>query len=614
MKQQVFNQVLQQRLTRRSLLGVGAAVGVGSALPLQALASSKGKGSGLAFAEVPQGRDQHLTVAQDHQFQILIRWGDPIFSDAPEFDPQQQTAAKQERQFGFNNDFVGFLPLPLGSNNSDHGLLAVNHEYASADMMFPDSPSETGLNLQQVDVDIAAHGLSVIEIKRVENHWQVVKGSPFSRRITPLTPMQHTGPAAGSQRMKTAISSDGVHTLGTYGNCAGGVTPWGTVLTGEENVDAMFAGDFSQAEERATLERFGMRVEPSKSWAKHYDRWDLSKSPNESLHVGWIVEIDPYDPNSVPKKRTSLGRCKHEGCNVFINKDGHVVAYTGDDAKFEYVYKFVSANKYEPNNRSANMDLLEEGTLYCARFEDDGTLQWLPMIYGQGPLTAKNGFQNQGDVSIDSRKAADLLGATPMDRPEDVEVNPVTGSVFVMLTKNDSREAGKTDGANPRANNRAGQIVELIAPEGDHTQSQFHWDMFLLAGERNDPSTNYHTKTSADGWLACPDNCAFDSEGNIWIATDGAEGFGVADGIWATAVAGPNRQLTKRFLRTPIGAELCGPFFTPDDETLFCSVQHPGNGSSFAQPNTRWPDFDEKLPPRSSVVAITRKGGGRVGS
>ncbi|MBX2857315.1 MAG: PhoX family phosphatase [Cellvibrionaceae bacterium] len=613
-----FQAVLNKRLSRRNFLFSGSALAAASALPGCSKPASPPTGAAkpasLSFTELPQGLDNQLAVAPGYDYEVLIRWGDPLFSDAAEFNPQQQSAKQQAKQFGFNNDFIGFLPLPLGSQNSDHGLLAVNHEYTNPSMMFPGSPSAVGLDREHTDVDIVAHGLSVVEIKQRSNQWQVVKDSRYTRRITPYTPMKFSGAAAASKRLHTAISTDGVHTLGTYGNCAGGVTPWGTVLSGEENTDYMFAGDYSNSEAAESHQRFGMKAEARKSWAQHYARWDMSQQANEPLHMGWIVEIDPYEPDSVPQKHTALGRFKHEGCNVFINSDQRVVAYSGDDQRFEYLYKFVSKQRYQPDNRQANKQLLSEGTLYCAKFSDDGSLSWLPLVQGSGPLTAQNGFKQQSDVSIDTRKAADLLGATPMDRPEDVEVNPVNGRVYVMLTNNDERLDNQTDGVNPRANNTAGQIVELIPPGGDHSADTFSWEMLLLAGRRDEESTNYHPQTSDNGWLACPDNCAFDSQGNLWIATDGAENFGIADGIWCCEVEGENRALTKRFLRTPVGAELCGPYFTPDDKHLFCSIQHPGNSSSFENPSTRWPDFDKKLPPRPSVVVVSKTDGDVIGS
>jgi uncharacterized protein len=625
-----FQTILDQRLSRRGFLRTGTVMSslsllAGTSNLLGATATSP---ASLSFQEVPQGLDDKFTVADGYQQQVLLRWGDPLFADAPAFDPANQSQEKQERQFGFNNDFIGFLPLPLGSTNSNNGLLVVNHEYSDTSLMFPPatasgetvqpSPAATPrinkLTLAQVNIDIASLGLSVVEIRKNGEQWQAVKDSPYNRRITPLTPMQMTGPAAGSPRLHTLDCKDGISTLGTYGNCAGGVTPWGTILTGEENVDAYFNGDASQTDEAENYQRFGARG--SKPWGTHHPRWDLSKNPHELLHMGWVVEIDPYDPSSVPKKRTALGRFKHEGANIHVDADGTVVAYTGDDSQFEYIYKFISKAKFNPSDRKANLDLLAAGTLHAARFNADGSLNWLPLVFGQGPLTAANGFKSQADVMLDCRKAADLLGATKMDRPEDVEVNPVNGKVYAMLTNNARRSAEQLDAVNPRAANGNGQIIEFWPANGKHSSDTFQWELFLLAGNPKEAGlvTAYHPGISDNGWLSCPDNCAFDKLGNLWIATDGADAKGIADGMWATEVDGPARGLTKRFLRTPIGAEMCGPFFTPDSENFFCSVQHPAEGSSWDNPSTRWPDFDPALPPRPSVVVITKKGGGRIGS
>ncbi len=610
-----FETVLEKYLSRRHFLRSSGVLATAAAMGAGLSACSEtGQNNTLTFTELPHALDDQFTVADGYEAQVLLRWGDPIFSHAPGFDPFSQTAASQLQQFGFNNDFIGFLPLPFGSGQSNRGLLVVNHEYTDSPMMFPGSPERKQVSREQAQVEIAAHGLSVVEIALQTNgQWHVVSNSTYNRRITPNTPMQMTGPAAGSARLQTIMSQDGVQTLGTYGNCAGGITPWGTVLTGEENVDGYFWGDETQTPEAESHQRFKMHTGIGR-WGEYFSRWNLAENPQEPLHVGWIVEIDPYDPESIPKKRTAIGRCKHEGCNIALNANGQVVAYTGDDEKFEYIYKFVSDGIYDPDNREVNLDLLASGTLYVARFNDDGTLNWLPLVFGEGPLTLANGFARQADVCIDARKAADLVGATPMDRPEDVEVNPANGHVYAMLTNNSSRKPDQVDAANPRAHNSHGQIVEFWPENGDHTQPVFRWDLFLLAGKPGDVATHYHPNISANGWLSCPDNCAFDAAGNIWIATDGAEKTGIAEGLYAAPVSGENKALTKRFLRTPKGAELCGPFFTPDNQTLFVSVQHPAEGSTFDNPQHRWPDFHEAMPPRPAVIVIRKAGGGTIGS
>jgi secreted PhoX family phosphatase len=614
-----FEQVLNKRSGRRKFLKTSLAASIAAVTGLAGcsrISTALLKEPKTEFTELKHGLDENLHVSPGYNSQVVIRWGDPIFASAPTFDPLKQTEEKQLQQFGFNNDFVGFVSLPLGSNNSDSGLLVVNHEYCSPELMHQGSPNAKQLTQAQTAIDKAATGLSIIEINRIGDTWNVNLDSPYNRRITPDTPMQITGPAMASSRLRTNASSNGIESWGTYGNCAGGVTPWGTILTGEENIQDFFDGDYAAADQkqRENYERFGLHSNSAKaSWPLFYDRWNMSKNPNEPLHAGWIVEIDPFDPHSTPKKRTALGRFKHEGCNVTINADGYVVAYSGDDQVFEYLYRFVSSNKYQPNNRIANMDLLDEGTLYVAEFDEHG-VNWNALVYGQGPLTEANGFMNQADICLDTRKAADLVGATRMDRPEDVEVNPVTGSVFVMLTKNAKRTVDQEDAVNPRANNRGGQVLELIPPNGDHSAARFEWDLLIVAGELNKPTTKYHPDTSENGWLACPDNCAFDNEGNIWITTDGATDFGIADGLWVSPVAGKNRGRPKHFLRTPVGAELCGPCFTPNNQSFFCAVQHPGSGGSFDKPITRWPDFVETMPARPSLVVVTHPRGLPVGS
>jgi secreted PhoX family phosphatase len=610
-----FFDVVERRINRRGFLKNITSLAATAALPVSIPSfASERKASGLSFTEIAHGQDDHVHVPEGYVADVLIRWGDPIFADSPVFDIQNLTAAAQEKQFGYNNDFVGFLPLPLNSTNSDHGLLAVNHEYTLPKLMHSGSPKNGALTQSQVDIDIAAHGMSIVEVKRSDNKWTVIRDSKYNRRITPKTPMQFYGAAAGNDRLKTAMFADGIATGGTFGNCAGGVTPWGTVLTGEENIQGYFLGDSQNAKEAENHKRFGLDGKARYIWGKYYDQWNIDKNPAAALHGGWIVEIDPYDPTSTPKKRTSLGRLKHEGCNVHINTDGRVVAYTGDDQRFEYVYKFVSEQKYNPDNRAANMDILDKGTLSVANFQDDGSLTWHPLTYGENSLDQSNGFHSQADIMLDARKAADIVGATQMDRPEDVEVNPVNGNVYIMLTNNSKRRVDQINAANPRAKNKSGQIIEMIPPNGDHAAETFTWEMLLIAGNPETEAGKYHDNISPNGWLADPDNCAFDNRGNLWIATDGAYKDGFADGVWVCPIDGDERALTQHFLRTPHQAELCGPCFTPDNKTFFCAVQHPGEKGTFDKPTTRWPDFNDNMPPRPSLLTVTKKDGGVIGS
>ncbi len=636
---ETIGEVMERRLSRRAaLFGLGGAAAAAT-LTDQLLAAAEpamaqaavpmtGGPSSLTFREIPHGMAQRDAVPEGYEIQTVIRWGDAVVPEAPDFDPMAQTPEKQAQQFGYNNDFLDFRPLPQGSQNSDRGLLVVNHEYTDTQLMFPGigagRAGRMRATAEQSQTELMAHGLSVVEIRRQTGRWQVVQNSRYNRRITGETEIRISGPAAGHDLLKTAWDPTGNRVLGTLNNCAGGNTPWGTILTAEENFNQYFSGEAARNGAQAeSYRRYGIEAQGAYAWSRHIERFDLDKHPNEPNRFGWIVEFDPYDPNSVPVKRTALGRFKHEGATHAINHDGRVVIYSGDDERFDYVYKFVTARPWNPNDRAANRDLLDEGTLYVARFHDDGKMEWLPLVHGQGPLTAANGFHSQADVLINTRRAADLLQPTPMDRPEDVEANPANGRVYVMLTNNSNRTAQQVNASNPRARNVHGHVIEIVPPGAgtssvDHASTEGRWEIFLMAGKPGfDAGARYHRATSESGWLSCPDNCAFDSKGRLWIATDGApSAAGVADGIWAADTQGAGRALTKQFYRAPTGAEVCGPCFTPDGRTLFLAIQHPGDdaGSTFEKPSTRWPDFAENMPPRPSVIAIVKRDGGEIGS
>jgi uncharacterized protein len=627
-----MGEIIATRFNRRDLLrGSLAVAAISATVGHRALAANEqpAKKASTAFSfdfkEIEAGVDHTHHVAEGYDAQVLLRWGDPLFPDAPEFDPMNQTAEKQARQFGYNTDFIGFIPL---NGASDHGLLVANHEYTNEELMLPgvgvqDSKDANFSKMTRdlVDIEIAAHGGAVVEIRRLDGQWQVVKDSRYNRRITADTPMEITGPAAGHDRMKTSADASGRKVLGMINNCAGGVTPWGTWLSCEENFNGYFWGKLGDDHSEAwNYKRYGLGTS-AYAWGKYYDRFDLTKEPNEANRFGWVVEIDPFDPNFVPKKRTALGRTKHEGAAGITNSDGRYVVYLGDDERFDYVYKFVTAGKVDPQNRAANYGLLDEGILYVAKYNPDGTGSWLPIAHGQGPLTEGNGFKSQADVLIETRRAADLLGATKMDRPEDIEANPQTNRVYVMLTNNTRRKDDQVDAANPRANNAFGHIVEMMPEGGNHAATAFTWEVLVKCG---DPSVaavgaTFSSETTKNGWFGMPDNCAIDSQGRLWISTDGnnAKATGRADGLWALETEGERRGTSKHFFRVPVGGELCGPFFTPDDESLFLAVQHPGEAeegatSTFENPITRWPDFKDDMPTRPSVLVITKQGGGKI--
>ncbi|MBB1488161.1 PhoX family protein [Oceanospirillum sediminis] len=588
----------------------------------------------FAFAGLPQGVDGTHHVAKGYRADILIRWGDPVTHDAPDFDPDNQCAWAQARQFGYNNDFVGFMPLPRESMNPDCGLLAVNHEYTSRKLMFPEHSRKKGKKAdyekELCEIEMAAHGMSVIEIEKDrKGRWQIVRFSPYNRRISPLTTtIDISGPAAGHERMKTGYDPKGRHVIGTLNNCAGGVTPWGTVLTAEENFNGYFWGAKKDHPEKAKLKRYGV---PGKwfEWGKHFSRFNIEKEPYEPNRFGWLVEVDPYDPYARPVKRTALGRFKHEGAAIVLNVDDRVVIYSADDQSGEYLYKFVSDDKFDATDRRGNFSLLDKGTLYVARFEQSGAVSWLPLVYGQGVLTEENGFNSQADVVIDARLAADKLGATALDRPEDVIINQKNGAVYVILLG----ESGHSDDA------LDGRILEITVSKHDHAAVESAWDILLHtdginpAEDSNTGTDDGAAATSAhsgmqEDWLIAPDNGAVDNQGRLWVTTDQGENWGQsgsADGIWAVETRGKHRGAARMFFRVPVGAEMASPTFTPDDKTMFISVQHPGSDgskqypdfareSTFSDPLTRWPDFRSDTPPRPSLVVISKKDGGVVGS
>ncbi len=661
---ETMQEVLRRRWSRRSVVkGSAATTGLvltlGGPGLLQAGAQATPEASpvveavsaGPAFEPIALDQGEEMVVAANHVAVPFLRWGDPIVAGAPEWDINNQTAEAQAQQAGYNCDWIGFYPLPAGSTNSDNGLLVVNFEYTNPEMMFPgyltpnpafgatpvpvaspvagatpvaspvaeatpvavvvdEEVPEFLVNTSQdiVDIELAAHGLGVVEIRRDEaGQWAVVLDSQYNRRITGTTPMDVTGPAAGIDLLKTSEDETGTKVLGTLNNCAGGQTPWGTVLTGEENFNQYFANLAQLAEDdpvRLAHERYGLTEEASeRQWENFYSRFDIGQEPNEPFRFGWVVEFDPYDPASTPKKRTALGRNKHEGATSMVSPNGQVVFYSGDDERFDYAYKFVTANAWNPDDRAANVDLLDEGTLYVARFNDDGTGEWIPLTYGEGPLTEENGFTSQGDVVTLTRQAADLLGATKMDRPEDFEGNPVTGKVYLVCTNNSNRDLADVDAANPRPANFAGHIIEIVEDGGDHAATSFTWEIFILAGDVGDSGVWYGGSLDVSPFAA-PDNITFDRLGNIWISTDGLPAnLPGNDGLFVAATEGEFRGQSRQFFSTVTGAECSGPVFNPDNTALFASVQHPGEGGTVEEPVSLWPDGE--IAPRPTVVLIT---------
>jgi uncharacterized protein len=647
--------LLARRLNRRRLLEGGArlaALGVAA----RSVYGQTGEASGLSFPRVQPSKADAVIVPVGYRADVVLRWGDALFADGAAFDSaavaqgallRPEAAAAQARQFGYNCDGIGLFAL-----GADRQLLCVNHEYPTPALKFPGwvearEARAVGPFVRErpsvVAYMQAAVGLSVVELVRGPK-WGYVRDSRYNRRITAHTAMEIAGPARGHALLNPRGERVPL-AFGTLGNCAAGTTPWRTYVTAEENVDDYF-GNGGAATLDAVTElahrRFGLRVRDSAHrWEYADSRFDVAANPAELLKFGWIVELDPFDPASRPKKRTALGRFKHESATTVLAADGRAVVYMGDDQQFEYFYKFVSRGRFDPTRPDTNRDLLDEGTLYVARLDDDGRGEWLPLVHGEHPeLTTERGFASQGDVVLRCREAADRLGATPLDRPEDVAVNPRTGHVYLSCTENLGRDEGeavvagrtldtRTDRASPRAPNPAGHIVEFIERGSDAAATSFRWEIFLLAGAPSRQElvaalpaehsgslaanvTYFGGATNVDelSAFANPDNLGFDSDGNLWIVTDGNQPGGNNDGCFACPTEGPERGQVRQFMSGPIGAEVCGCEFTAEGSTLFLTLQHPGEAGSATNPQSHWPDGGDAAP-RPSVVAVEPEARGR---
>ena len=610
---------LSRRQVLQGTLGAAAVAFLGGPRALLAQTSSR-----LTFTSVGVSQEDGVRLPPGYTHDIVHAWGDPI-SNGPQWDPSAtNSAAEQAVQVGMHHDGLHFFPLPLGSGSSSRGLLAVNHEYTSEGLLH-----QTGLDPFTPDKVLksqAAHGVSIVEITLSGDRWEVVRPSSFARRLTGYTPMRVAGPAAGHALMRTSADPSGTVVNGTLNNCAMGYTPWGTYLTCEENFNQYFGRGPATASQTAGQRRYGLPSAASaRRWEEHDGRFHAGTHPNEFNRFGWVVEIDPYDPNSTPVKHTALGRFAHEGAAVTLAGDGRVVAYMGDDAQNEYVYKFVTRDAYNPANRSANSSLFDSGTLYAARFNSDGSGQWLELTQGLNGLDAASGFPSQAEVVIHARLAADRVGATKMDRPEWAAVHPQTKEVYVTMTNNTTRGTAPNtvDAANPRANNVFGHIVRWTEAGGNPAATTFRWNIFALAGDRanSDPTKRGTIRGDAYG---SPDGLWFDDRGLLWIQTDISTGS-LNTGDYANIgnnmmlAADPATGDTRRFLTGPRGCEVTGVVTTPDGRSMFVSIQHPGEpGTGDNSPNTpaaisSWPDGPGISRPRSATIVIRRTDGGVIG-
>jgi secreted PhoX family phosphatase len=631
-----------------------------------------------------------VTVPKGYTVRVLSAWGDPIMPGAPNWLPDaSQDAAAQEMQVGENHDGMHFFPLPgrsflnrtaglpvavEGNAYNNSGLLCVNHEYTQEQFLHVGgNPSTEPMTIAKARKSQAAHGVSIQEISkdRFGNSWSVNRNSRYGRRITVNTEMRVSGPAAGDALMKSKKFSiqptgsveiginDGYTAYGTLNNCAHGVTPWGTYLTAEENFQSYFANsnatevnianipglEDKAADIRNGQRRYGIGSASGYRWPVVDPRFDAFNNPLEPHLFGWMVEIDPYDPDSKPVKRTSMGRIRHESAQYVVDENNDLAYYTGDDNVNEYIYKFVCSRKYNPRVRSANTDLLDHGTLYVAKFNDNGTGEWLPLVWGQRGLTPANGFNSQAEVLIKTRQAADRVGATMMDRPEWIAVRPrIRGfnevEVYCTLTANSRRGTnpassnnpdGTTSGgsarppldaANPRPDNIYGHIIRWRETGRSVTATTFSWDIYVLAGDEKNSDPNRQGNINGDDFVN-PDGLWFDSYGRLWIQTDHAgDGVGNVANIGSTSMvcANPNdpRQV-KLFLTAPKDCEVTGVITTPDHRTMFVNIQHPGDSGTVANPtsHSNWPHSQGYGPqgrPRSATVVITKNDGGIIGT
>ncbi len=661
--------ILERRLARRSVIagGLGAAIaGVFGATGVPSLAAAAGPADktkplppqaqgkpsfslnpSLNFDAIPPTRSDTATVPYGYKVQAFIPWGTPILGTFPAYSPANG-GEDQEQQVGSHHDGMHYFPFP--GNPNGHGLLCVNHEYVDQNIFHQNGPTLIAGKRPSDEVrkEIAGHGVSVIEIQNVGGTWQVVPGA-FNRRITAGTEMELRGPVRGSNLVKTKYSPNGTLSRGTINNCAHGYTPWGTYLTCEENWAGYFTNKTSIPREHA---RFGVNASPGRyRWEladggeDEYVRFDASATGasasadyrNEPNTQGWVVEFDPNDPNSVPKKRTAMGRFAHEGAWLAPPQQGQpIVFYMGDDAQNEYCYKFVTKGRYNQNHPMSG-DMLDEGTLYVARFNEDGSGEWLALdikdsTFKAAAAAAGVSFADQADVLVNTRLAADVAGATKMDRPEWCAVHPQTREVYLTLTNNSSRNAGNVDAMNPRGPNPYGHILRWREQGNRSWATKFDWDIFVLAGVADDSQVLPEQGGPAlndSNLFASPDGLWFDQNGVLWIQTDmsgaqqGTGPFGENSMLAANVITGE----VKRFLAGPFNQEVTGVVSTPDGKHLFVNFQHPGDRSGVNNFTSNWPDSgaiyrhpgaapvlaDSAGPrPRSATIVISREDGGVV--
>ncbi len=603
-----FDRVVESAISRRGFLNVmavGTASFLTSAAGLPGLARAADR---FGFEQVAANTLDTVTVPNGFSWAPVVNWGDPLWSTSPPFDwSVRGTAAQQEMAFGDNNDGMTIFSF------DGRTVLVINQEYTNRDIANAHRESKLAETDDDVLKGMLAHGVTVVELAQTDGKWGVVKDSPVNRRITPMTAMVLEGPGAGHDLLKTTADPTGTKCFGTWNNCANGSTPWGTYLACEENFNGYYRSSDPDIEITPGQKRYSIGVKDwGYSWAQIDDRFDIAKEPNESNRNGYVVEIDPTDPTSIPRKHTALGRFKHESAELVINRDGRAIVYMGDDERGEFLYRYVSNDIFSVGGSTS--ELLNDGTLYVAKFSDDGRGQWAELSPEATGMSAE-------EICIHTRIAGSAVGATTMDRPEWVAAHPTKAEVYVALTNNKNRgikpnkggDETPVGGPNPREGNKYGQVVRWMPDGGDHAVSGFDWNIFVLAGN---PTVHQDDRAgspnvNAGNMFNSPDGISFDDNGILWIQTDGdyknkkdSAGHGNNQMLAADTETGEIR----RFLVGPAACEVTGLSFSPDRKTMFVGLQHPGEKGF----ESHWPGGGSSVP-RSGVVAITRDDGGAIG-
>lgn len=607
-----FDEVVERAISRRGFLGGVLAFGSGAAamgtgLLNSSSATAQASASRFAFTPIDIQTDFDVHVPNGYNWKVLARWGDPLMPEAEGYDiTEGGPVAGSDMVFGENTDGMESFAY------QGHELIAINHEYTNRGTNLPAAQDGTPVSADDVHKLQNLQGVAVMEIRETEDGWSIVTDSPFNRRIHHNTPMTIAGPAAGHDLLKTEADPTGTESLGTFNNCGSGKTPWGTYLTCEENFNGYF-GSTESAQDQKPVQlaegytRYGIGTD---GWGYDYHKWDarfdISRNPNEPHRAGWVVEIDPTDPASTPVKHTGLGRFKHENAEVVLAPDGRVVVYMGDDERGEFLYRFVSNGTYQPGGSTEG--LLDDGTLYVAKFKDDQTGEWLALIPETTGMEA-------AEILIFARMAGSAVGATTMDRPEWISANLHAVEAYCCLTNNKNRgvkpNAGDDDtpvnGPNPREINHYGQIVRWKPHDDNHAANTFDWDLYVMAGNPTvyDDIYGGSSNITPGNMFNSPDGMVFDSKGLVWIQTDGDDsnnGDFAGMGNNQMLVGDPATGEIARFLTGPKGSEVTGLSWSADRRSMFVGIQHPGGS---------WPD-GEGLP-RSSVIVVKRDDNGMLG-